>query len=237
MKEKILAFLKTKLNGVPNAILEGVSGQLATTITEEAQIETVCNAGLIASLQFSSQYAQQEGDRRATTATQTAIRTYEETHKLKDGKPVESTPPATPPAAGTPEAIAKMIQDGIKAAIDPIQQEFVGYKQKEQQGALRTSAISAIKEKYKDSKLPIPEDFFDLLKIEKPEDVNAEVTRISERIEKHQQSLIDAGFAAGPKPLFSKEKGELTAEDWRKEMDGEKPADGEQPVGVAKINV
>lgn len=90
MNEKILAFLKTKLNGVPNAILEGASRQLATVITEEAQIETVCNAGVILSLQASSQYAQQEGDRRATTATQTAIQTYEEKHKIKDGKLVEA---------------------------------------------------------------------------------------------------------------------------------------------------
>lgn len=236
MKEKILAFLKTKLTGVPNAFLEGAAGQLATTITEESQIETVCNTGLIASLQFSSQFVQQEGDRRATTATQTAIKTYEETHKLKDGKPIENPNP-TPPADGSPEAIAKMIQDGIKAAIDPIQQELSGYKQKEQQGAWRTSAISAVKEKFKDSKLPIPEDFFDLLKIEKQEDVEAEVTKLNERIEKHHQSLIDAGLGVGHKPLFSKEKEELSVDDWRKEMDGEKTAEGEQPVGVAKINV
>lgn len=86
MKDKILAFLKAKLTGIPNAFLEGVSNQLATTITDEAQIETVCNAGLIASLKVSADYAQQEGDRRATTATETAIRGYETKHNLKDGK-------------------------------------------------------------------------------------------------------------------------------------------------------
>jgi hypothetical protein len=239
MKEKILAFLKTKLTGVPNAILEGVSGQLATTITEESQIETVCNAGVIASLQVSSQYAQQEGDRRATTATQTAIKTYEEAHKLKDGKPVVAAEPATPPAAGTPEATAKMVQDAIQAALAPIQQELSGYKQKEQSTALRGSAIEAIKEKYKDSKIPIPEDFFELLTIEKPEDVEAQVTKLSERIDKHQQSLIDAGFGIAEKPLFNPKAGStsLSVEEWKEEMEGKPVAAGEQPVGVAKLNL
>ena len=86
MRDKILAFLKAKLTGIPNAFLEGVSNQLATTITDEAQIETVCNAGLIASLKTAADYAQQEGDRRATTATDTAIKGYETKYNLKDGK-------------------------------------------------------------------------------------------------------------------------------------------------------
>ena len=88
MKDKILAFLKTKLTGVQNSFLEGISNQLATTITEESQIETVVNAGLISVLQASAQYSQQEGDRRATTATDTAIKGYEQKHNLKEGKPV-----------------------------------------------------------------------------------------------------------------------------------------------------
>ena len=86
MRDKILTFLKTKLSGVPNSFLEGISNNLATTITDEAQIETVCNAGLIASLKTAADYAQQEGDRRATTATDTAIKGYETKHNLKDGK-------------------------------------------------------------------------------------------------------------------------------------------------------
>jgi len=93
MKDKILAFLKTKLTGVQNSFLEGISNQLATTITEESQIETVVNAGLISVLQASAQYSQQEGDRRATTATDTAIKGYEQKHNLKEGKPVSQEPP------------------------------------------------------------------------------------------------------------------------------------------------
>ena len=94
MKEKILAFLKTKLSGVPNSFLEGISNNLTSVITEESQIETVCNAGLIAALQTSAQYSQQEGDRRATTATDTAIKGYEQKYNLKEGKSIS---PAEPP--------------------------------------------------------------------------------------------------------------------------------------------
>jgi hypothetical protein len=113
MKEKILAFLKTKLTGVPNTLLEGVSNQLATTITEESQIETVINAGLISALQASAQYSQQEGDRRATTATETAIKGYEQKYNLKEGKSIsQNEPPKTDLANPDP---LKPILDKIAA--------------------------------------------------------------------------------------------------------------------------
>lgn len=111
MKEKILAFLKTKLTGVQNAYLEGVSHQLATTITEESQIETVCNAGLIAALQASALYSQQEGDRRATSATDTAIKGYEQKYNLKEGKSIS---PADPPKPDL------TIPDSLKPIMDKI---------------------------------------------------------------------------------------------------------------------
>lgn len=199
MKEKILAFLRTKLTGASNAFLEGASSQLATTITEESQIETVCNAGLIASLQFSSQFAQQEGDRRATTATQTAVQSYEQKFGLKDGKPIGNPDPnQAPPAAGSPEAIEKLIQDGIKAHVDPLKQELEGYRQKEQQATLRESAIAKIKDKFKDSTIPIPDVYYNTLNVAKAEDVDAEVTRLSGEIEKYQQSLVDSKLITAP---------------------------------------
>ena len=111
MKEKILAFLKTKLSGVPNSFLEGVSHQLTTTITEESQIETVINAGLIAALQASAQYSQQEGDRRATTATETAIKGYEQKYNLKEGKSISQNEPLKPDLT---------IPDSLKPIMDKI---------------------------------------------------------------------------------------------------------------------
>lgn len=121
MKEKILAFLKTKLNGVPNALLEGISNNLATTITEESQIETVCNAGLIAALQASAQYSQQEGDRRATTATETAIKGYEQKYNLKEGKSIsQNEPPKTDsviPPDGSSELLKRLAALEAKDAL------------------------------------------------------------------------------------------------------------------------
>lgn len=130
MKDKILAFLKTKLSGVQNAYLEGVSIQLATTITEESQIETVINAGLIAALQASALYSQQEGDRRATTATETAIKGYEQKYNLKEGKLISQEPP---------KPTDTIITDQLK----PIMDKLAALEAKEQQ-ASKIAATDAL---------------------------------------------------------------------------------------------
>jgi len=73
MKEKILAFLTTRLSGVSKAYLEGVADTYSKTITEESQIETILNDGVISGLKYAADFAQREGDRRATDATATAV--------------------------------------------------------------------------------------------------------------------------------------------------------------------
>lgn len=194
MKEKILAFLKTKLSGVPNAILEGAASQLATTITEESQIETVCNAGLIATLQFSSQYAQQEGDRRATSATQTAVQTYEQKFGLKDGKPVSQEP--NQPV--DPNNIQAVVQQAVQSAITPLQDKLKEYDTKENVAVWKKSAMDKVKDKFKDNTLPIPDVYYNTLNITKAEDVDTEVTRLSGEIEKYHQSLVDSKVITAP---------------------------------------
>ena len=89
MKEKILQFLKGKLNGVQGTYLDGVAEEYAKTITEESQIETTFSEGVLSLIKMSAAQIQTESDRRATEATRTAVSNYEKKHNLKDGKPVE----------------------------------------------------------------------------------------------------------------------------------------------------
>ncbi len=88
MKQAILAFLKTKMPGVQAAYLDGVADRYSKIITEEGQIETVLNDGVIDVLTFSAKHAQAEGDRRA----QDAIRGYENKYNLKDGEKINTEP-------------------------------------------------------------------------------------------------------------------------------------------------
>jgi len=90
MKEKILAFLKTKLNGVSESFLSGVADTFSKTIKEEKDIETVITDGIIETLKYSATQLQIEGDRRATEAQKTALKNFQEKHGLnEDGTPIK----------------------------------------------------------------------------------------------------------------------------------------------------
>jgi len=97
MKEKILAFLKTRLTGVPENYLSGVADTFSKTIKDEKDIETVISDGIIETLKFSATQLQVEGDRRATEAQKTALRNFQEKHGLnEDGTPIKK-PVGRPP--------------------------------------------------------------------------------------------------------------------------------------------
>jgi len=90
MKEKIYAFLKTKLNGVPDAFVLGVAEHYAKSIKEDKEIETTLTDGVIDLLKLNAGLLQAEGDKRATEAAKTALKNYQEKHGLdENGKPIE----------------------------------------------------------------------------------------------------------------------------------------------------
>jgi len=94
MKEKILSFLKTKLNGVQENYLSGIADHYAKTVTEESQIETTLTDGVIDLLKLNAAYFQTEGDRRATEAADTALKNYRKKHGLdENGKPINTGDP------------------------------------------------------------------------------------------------------------------------------------------------
>ena len=99
MKEKILKALQTKYEGVDAKTLGRIADKLAKTITDEADIQTAVDGVTVQALMESY------GDFRVTEAQRTAVENYEKKYGIKDGKKVESTPPAPtpPPPAGQEE--------------------------------------------------------------------------------------------------------------------------------------
>ena len=90
MKEKILTFLKSKLTGVSESFLAGVADTFSKTVKEEKDIETTITDGIIETIKFSATQLQVEGDRRATDASKTALKNFQEKHGLKeDGTPIK----------------------------------------------------------------------------------------------------------------------------------------------------
>lgn len=92
MKEKIFTFLKTnaKLQGVQDSYLQGVAEFYAKSLTEESQIATTFSDGVLDLLKLNAGLLQSEGDRRATEAGKTALKTFQEKHGLdENGKLIE----------------------------------------------------------------------------------------------------------------------------------------------------
>ena len=89
MNDKILAFLKTKLNGVPDAYLLGVVEIYSKTVKEEKDIETTFTDGVIETLKYSAGQLQIEGDKRIAQA-KLDLKVWQEKHGLdENGKPIE----------------------------------------------------------------------------------------------------------------------------------------------------
>jgi hypothetical protein len=107
MKEKLLALLKTKFTGVPDATLDRIASKKAETANDEAQLQTVVDGINFADI------LQSETDYRVTEASKSVVNNYEKKHNLKDGKPVqtpEPPKPADPPKPGDePPAWAKQL--------------------------------------------------------------------------------------------------------------------------------
>lgn len=85
MKTAIINALKTKFEGVSDAIL----GRVADKLISSGKVKTEADiADAVAGVTFQS-ILDSYGDSRADEAQKTAVKNYESKHKLKDGKPVE----------------------------------------------------------------------------------------------------------------------------------------------------
>lgn len=146
MKQKILAFLKGKLQGTSESYLSGIAEHYATTITEESQIETTLNDGVIDLLKLNAGILQTEGDRRATEAQKTAVKNaFEKLGLDENGKPKT---PATPPAPPIdPTSVEAMLTKLFDEKIMPLQNKIAGFEKEKTQSQLMGKLTSKLKEK------------------------------------------------------------------------------------------
>jgi hypothetical protein len=143
MKEKLLAALKTKFNGVEEAILDRQADKLAKTVAQEDQIETALSGVTFATL------LQSETDRRTTEAVDTAVKKYEKKYNLRDGKPIEEPEKKKP----DPKKETDDVPAWAKALTEKLDtyDEKLSKMEKERE---KTSKLSQAKELLKASKIP-----------------------------------------------------------------------------------
>jgi len=103
MKKEIFEALKTKFDGVQDAILNRIAEKLAKTVTDTNGVTTA-----VEGVTF-QQILESYGDSRATEATQTAVTNYEKKHNLKEGVKAETKPEggADPQQGGQPAGQAE----------------------------------------------------------------------------------------------------------------------------------
>lgn len=146
MKQKILAFLKGKLQGTSESYLSGIAEHYATTITEESQIETTLNDGVIDLLKLNAGILQTEGDRRATEAQKTAVKNaFEKLGLDENGKPKTPTTPPAPPI--DPTSVEAMLTKLFDEKIMPLQNKIAGFEKEKTQSQLMGKLTSKLKEK------------------------------------------------------------------------------------------
>ena len=187
MKEKILAFLKTKLQGVQESFLLGVADMYSKTITEESQIETALSTGVIDLIKLSAGQLQTEGDRRATEATKTAVKNALEKLGLdENGKPKKQEQEKKEP---DPNDLKTLIQEAINAAINPLQEKLNGYEKEKTTAQLTGKVTAKLKEK------GIPESYLKgrNLLIESEDGIDQLVTSIDGDYTSFKQEMAEQG--------------------------------------------
>ncbi|PKP11960.1 MAG: hypothetical protein CVU09_00230 [Bacteroidetes bacterium HGW-Bacteroidetes-4] len=209
MYEKILAHLKTKLPGVQSKFIEGVANTYSKTITDESQIETTLSDGVIEGLKFTASFAQTEGDRRATEATNTAVKNFRDKYKLdENGKPISGGGKEP-----EPNDIQAIVANAVKAAVEPLQSKLEGFEKKESSQQL----YSKLEAKAKDKKIPI--QFIKGRTLEKEEDLESVLAEAENDYNAVKQDMINGGVVTEIPGGGSPDSNSVDAaiENWAKE--------------------
>lgn len=184
--EQILAGLQTKFAGVDTATLTRIATKKAEGVTDDTKVNSI-----IEGISFSD-VLNNYGDFRAGQAQVSAVSNYEKKHGLKDGKPIEKPEPE-PPKPDEKTDIAKMIADGITAAMKPFSDKIAQYEAREAQ-AQRNAQISSVAKKY-----GIPDFMLKDRSIPENTDLDAYFKDV-------KQELTNAGFQENRVPETSEQR-------------------------------
>ena len=141
MKEKILAALKTKFQGVDEAILARIASNKAEGITDESQINSI-----IEGISF-QHVLNSYGDFRAGDARISAVANYEKKHNLKDGKPIKEPEEKKDEKKDNKKDEVPSWAQALIDSNKSLSEKLSAYEAKEAQ-AQRNSQISTVAKKY-----------------------------------------------------------------------------------------
>ncbi len=176
-RQQILEALQAKFKGGNAGVLNWIAAQLAKTVTAAEQVQTAVDGITQEYVSMMESY----GDSRATSAAQTAVKNYETSHGLKDGKPVqqpaaqggEKTQPVTvttPATGGASNEVIELLKQlteqnkGLKERLDRIDSERTTSSRKSQLSQVIAKLPEALRKPYERISLDgLKDDDFDTL--------------------------------------------------------------------------
>lgn len=215
MKEKILAFLKTKLTGVQEMYLSVIAEEYAKTITKDEDIETTLTP-ILPVITLSAKQLQVEGDRRATDAAKTAVKTFTEKHGLDDnGKPINQTSQNNNQSS---QSSSNEMPPWLKEFQETVTKETAALKAKlEAMEKEKTQTVLSAKAKDKLAEKGIPEWFYSPiirnLDIASEDKIDQLVIDLDRDYATTRQKLAEEGVVVAPPPSSQGqgEKGDAVA--------------------------
>ena len=203
ISERVLAAAKTSYAkyGFKREELTKISNLIAANLKDESTDEEISTA-----LKNNEGYAEmmQSVYNRGVTETNKKYEGYVKPEPpTPPTPPVPPTDPPVPPSGLTAEQVQKMISDGIAAGLKP-------YKEKEERERLDNLLQSS--DKLKD----VPEVFRRQYRLEKEEDLDNMLTKITNDYTALKQTMVSSGqFVAAPTPSAL----ESEDDDFRKMME------------------
>lgn len=203
ISERVLAAAKTSFAkyGFKREELAKISGLIAANLKEESTDEEISTA-----LKNNEGYAEmmQSVYNRGVTETNKKYEGYVKPEPpTPPTPPVPPTEPPVPPSGLTAEQVQKMISDGIAAGLKP-------YKEKEERERLNN--LLQTSDKLKD----VPEVFRKQYHLEKEEDLDNVLTKITNDYTALKQTMVSSGqFVEAPTPSAL----ESEDDDFRKMME------------------
>lgn len=203
ISERVLAAAKTSFAkyGFKREELAKISSLIAANLKEESTDEEISTA-----LKNNEGYAEmmQSVYNRGVTETNKKYEGYVKPEPpTPPTPPVPPTEPPVPPSGLTAEQVQKMISDGIAAGLKP-------YKEKEERERLNN--LLQTSDKLKD----VPEVFRKQYRLEKEEDLDNMLTKITNDYTALKQTMVSSGqFVAAPTPSVL----ESEDDDFRKMME------------------
>ena len=203
ISERVLAAAKTSFAkyGFKREELAKISNLIAANLKEESTDEEISTA-----LKNNEGYAEmmQSVYNRGVTETNKKYEGYVKPEpSTPPTPPVPPTEPPVPPSGLTAEQVQKMISDGIAAGLKP-------YKEKEERERLNN--LLQTSDKLKD----VPEVFRKQYHLEKEEDLDNVLTKITNDYTALKQTMVSSGqFVEAPTPSVL----ESEDDDFRKMME------------------